>query len=283
VTVTRSHAGAQLAAAGRHPRRSLGQNFVVDPNTVARIARLAGIGPGDRVVEIGAGLGSLTVALAATGASVTAIEIDEHLVGLLRDNIAAMCPDPDAVRVVCADARTADWDGLLEGSDRWILVANLPYNIATPLVADLLDTRSDIARMLVMVQREAGERLVAGPGSKTCGAVSVKVAWWAHARIVGRVPADVFLPRPRVESVLVEIIRRPEPPVPDVDPATLFSVVRTGFAKRRKMLRGALTDLYGDDTEAVIGRSGVSPLARAEDLDVHQWAALALAGGPGRS
>lgn len=278
MTVTRGHASAQLAAAGRHPRRSLGQNFVVDPNTVERIARLAGVGPGDNVLEIGAGLGSLTVALACTGAHVTALEIDEHLVGPLKDNVRGMCAEPDAVRIVCADARRADWDGLLGGRGPWTLVANLPYNIATPLVADLLDTRPEIERMLVMVQKEAGERLVAGPGSKTCGSVSVKISWWATARIIGKVSAEVFLPRPRVESVLVEIVRRPAPPATDVAAADLFAAVRAGFAKRRKVLRGSLADLYGDRTEAVLAAARVSPTARAEDLTVAQWAAIARAG-----
>ncbi len=164
-----------LTSRGLAPRRDLGQNFVADPNTVRRIAHLAGVGPGDRVVEIGAGLGSLTLALAETGAAVTAVEVDHGLVGALRDVVA----DVPAVDVVEADAMALDWDALLGGHTGWVLVANLPYNVATPLVCDLLDGVPAIERMLVMVQREVGERLAATAGSPAYGAVSVKVAYWA--------------------------------------------------------------------------------------------------------
>src|ERR1700716_1168438 len=146
-----------------HPSRALGQNFVADPNTVRRIARLAGVGPGDQVVEIGAGLGSLSLALAETGAAVTAIEIDKYLIPVLRTEV-----EPKGVRVIEGDALRLDWDAALGQSDRsspgpWVLVANLPYNVATPLVADLLDHVPAIGRMLIMVQREVGERLAGGP------------------------------------------------------------------------------------------------------------------------
>ena len=198
-----------LTSRGLAPRRDLGQNFVADPNTVRRIAHLAGVGPGDRVVEIGAGLGSLTLALAETGAAVTAVEVDHGLVGALRDVVA----DVPGVGVVEADAMALDWDGLLGGHTGWVLVANLPYNVATPLVCDLLDGVPAIERMLVMVQREVAERLAATAGSPAYGAVSVKVAYWARSRIVGDVPASVFVPRPNVESALVEIVRRPPPDV----------------------------------------------------------------------
>ena len=222
-----------LTSRGLAPRRDLGQNFVADPNTVRRIAHLAAVGPGDRVVEVGAGLGSLTLALAETGATIVAVEVDRGLAAVLRDVVA----DIAAVTVVEADAMTLDWPGLLGADGQWVLVANLPYNVATPLVADLLDGVPQIARMLVMVQREVGERLVAGPGSAAYGAVSVKVAYWATGRLVGAVPAAVFMPRPKVESVLVEIVRR-EPP--DVAPGELFELVRTAFGQRRKMLRRSL-------------------------------------------
>lgn len=256
-----------LDAYGLAPSRARGQNFVVDPNTVRRIARLAGVGPGDRVVEIGAGLGSLTLALAETGASVTAIEVDSGLVPALRSVV-----EPVGVTVVEGDALRLDWASVL-GADRWILVANLPYNVATPLVADLLDGVPAISRMLVMVQREVAERLAAGPGDDAFGAVSVKVAYWATAKIVGRVPATVFHPVPNVESALVRIDRRPAPAVgPEVDPEWLFRLVRAGFGQRRKMLRRSLAALVPAEAFAA---AGIRPEARAEELAVEDWGRLA--------
>ena len=250
-----------LARADRHPSRALGQNFVADPNTVRRIAHLAGVGPGDRVVEIGAGLGSLTLALRETGAEVTSIEIDRHLVPLLRETV-----EPHGVTVIEADAMTFDWVSLLGDERGWVLVANLPYNIATPLVADLLDGVPQLERMLVMVQREVGERLAAGVGDEQYGAVSVKVAYWADAKVVGRVPPTVFIPQPKVESALVSIVRRAEPAA-DVD----FGLVRAGFGQRRKMLRRALAGLVDD---AGFACAGIRPEARAEELDVAAWGRL---------
>lgn len=257
---------------GLHPSRALGQNFVVDPNTVRRIARLADVGPGDAVVEIGAGLGSLTLALAATGASVTAVEVDRHLMPVLRSVV-----EPAGVTVLEGDALRLDWGGVL-GSEpgAWVLVANLPYNEATPLVADLLDGVPAVGRMLVMVQREVGERLAANPGDPAYGAVSVKVRYWGRARLVGRVPAAVFVPRPKVESVLVDIRRHPAPAVDPaaVAPEALFALVRAGFAQRRKMLRSALAGLVPPES---FEAAGVDPRARAETLDVAAWGRLALA------
>jgi 16S rRNA (adenine1518-N6/adenine1519-N6)-dimethyltransferase len=273
VTLSRRDIAALLEVNDLRPSRSLGQNFVADPNTVRRIARLAAVGPGDRVLEIGAGLGSLTLALAETGAEVTAMEVDRHLLPVLRQVVSAA-----EVTVVEADAMTVDWSVLLGGDPAdvrpWVLVANLPYNVATPLVADLLDTVPSIARMLVMVQREVGERLAAHPGDDAYGAVSVKVDYWATATVAARVPATVFVPRPNVESVLVAIERRPTPAVdPEMAGAeALFSIVRAGFAHRRKMLRRALgSRVDGAGYEA----AGVAPTARAEELDVAAWGRLA--------
>jgi 16S rRNA (adenine1518-N6/adenine1519-N6)-dimethyltransferase len=266
VTLTRRQVLDLLARHGLRPSRALGQNFVVDPNTVRRIARLAGVGPGDRVVEIGAGLGSLTLALAETGAEVTAVEIDRYLVPVLRSVV-----EPAQVRVVEGDALTLDWESLLEPAEGWKLVANLPYNVATPVVLELLERVPAIARMLVMVQREVGERLAAGVGDQAYGAVSVKVAYRATAAVVGRVPATVFLPRPKVDSALVAVERRPAPAV-DVDEDRLFSLVRAGFAQRRKMLRRSLAGMVGDEAFAA---AGVRPEARAEELDVEAWGRLA--------
>lgn len=247
------------------PRRDLGQNFVADPNTVRRIADLARVTSGDRVVEIGAGLGSLTLALADTGAQVTAIEIDRGVVPILRDVVA----DRANVDVVEADAMRLDWRDLLGEHRDWVLVANLPYNVATPLICDLLDQVPAITRMLVMVQREAAERFAAVPRTSAYGAVSVKTAYWATARVVGHVPASVFVPRPNVESALVEITRRPPPPT---DPDTLFMLVRTGFGQRRKMLRRSLAGIVDPETYEA---AGISPTARPEELDIAMWCALA--------
>jgi 16S rRNA (adenine1518-N6/adenine1519-N6)-dimethyltransferase len=267
VTLSGGDVRRLLDSHGLHPSRARGQNFVVDPNTVRRIARLAEVGPGDRVVEIGAGLGSLTLALAETGASVTAVEIDPRLVPVLRTVV-----EPAGVAVVEGDALRLDWDALL-GRGPWALVANLPYNVATPLIADLLDGVPAIARMLVMVQREVGERLAASPGDDAYGGVSVKVAYWATARVVGRVPATVFHPVPKVESALVRIDRRAEPAVPaEVDPAWLFRLVGAGFGQRRKMLRRSLAALVPAGAFDV---AGIAPEARAEELSVVDWGRLA--------
>jgi 16S rRNA (adenine1518-N6/adenine1519-N6)-dimethyltransferase len=274
MTLTRRQVRDLLAEHGLSPSRALGQNFVADPNTVRRIARLAGVGPGDRVVEVGPGLGSLTLALAETGAEVTAVELDRHLLPVLRSVV-----EPLGVRVVEGDARTLDWDEVLgsdvadRGGDRWALVANLPYNVATPLVLELLARVPAIDRMLVMVQREVGERLAARPGTKAYGIPSVKVAYWAEAEVVGRVPPTVFLPEPRVESALVCLKRLPEPPV-DVDPARLFRLVEAGFGQRRKMLRRSLAPLV-DPT--VFERADVRPDARPEELSLDDWARLTSA------
>jgi 16S rRNA (adenine1518-N6/adenine1519-N6)-dimethyltransferase len=271
VTLSRRAVLQLLDEGGVRPSRALGQNFLVDPNTARRIARLAQIGPGDRVIEIGAGVGSLTLALAASGAAVTAVEIDDRLVPLLRQ-----VAEPAGVTVVRADARHAEWPALLGDAGPWVLVANLPYNVATPLVADLLDDVPAISRMLVMVQREVGERLAARPGGRAYGAVSVKVAYWAEAEVVGRVGPTVFHPRPNVDSALVRVVRRAEPAVdPAVVPAArLFEVVRAGFGQRRKMLRRALAGVVG---ESAFAQAGVPPTARAEDLDVMAWGRLAAA------
>lgn len=252
-----------LAERGLAPRRDLGQNFVADPNTVRRIAHLARVGAGDHVVEVGAGLGSLTLALAETGARITAIEVDAGLAAVLRDMFAGH----ETVHVVEADAMSADWDALAPPGS--VLVANLPYNVATPLVADVLDTVPAITRLLVMVQREVAERFAATPRTPAYGAVSVKIAYWASARIVGLVPASVFVPRPNVESALVEIVRH-EPPA--TDPRALFELVRTGFGQRRKMLRRSLAGVV---TPEQFAAAGVAPTARPEELDVAAWCALA--------
>lgn len=258
-----------LAEHGLAPRRDLGQNFVGDPNTVRRIARLAQVGPGDHVVEIGPGLGSLTLALAETGAAITAVEVDRGIVPVLREVVAGQ---PN-VTIVEGDAMALDWASVLAGGERWVLVANLPYNVATPLVCDLLDLVPAVTRMLVMVQREVAERFCASPRTPAYGAVTVKVAYWATARIAGTVPASVFVPRPNVESALAEITRRPAPAT-DADPTSMFALVRTAFGQRRKMLRRSLA---GTVDPEVFGAAGIDPQRRPEELDVVEWGRLAQA------
>lgn len=265
---------ALLAENGLHPSRALGQNFLADANTAQRIARLAEIGSTDRVVEIGPGLGSLTLALAATGARVVAVELDRHLIPVL-EGVVAGAGD---VTVEHGNALEYDFAARLAGG-AWCCVSNLPYNVATPVVLRLLEDVPQIERIVVMVQREVGERLVATPGSRTYGAPSVKVAYHAEARLIGAVPASVFVPRPRVESVLVRLDRRPIPPVDVASPETMFGLVRAGFGQRRKMLRRSLRPLLGDRVDGVLAAAGVDPRARAESLDLAAWAALAQEAG----
>jgi len=267
VTLSRGEVVSLLKRNNLRPSRALGQNFVVDPNTVRRISRLAEVGPGDRVIEIGAGLGSLTLALAETGASVTAVETDRHLVPVLRSVVADARAD---VEVVEADAMRLDWASVL-GEGTWVLVANLPYNIATPLVLDVLEDVPGVERMLVMVQREVAERLAAPAGSSARGGVSAKVEYFATATSAGRVPASVFLPKPRVESALVRLERHAVPPV-SVDRARLFQLIDTGFGQRRKMLRRSLANVVSPDCFAA---AAVEPSARPEELDLQAWGRLA--------
>jgi 16S rRNA (adenine1518-N6/adenine1519-N6)-dimethyltransferase len=270
VTLSPRQISDLLTTHGLRPNRALGQNFVTDANTVRRVVRLAQVGPGDRVLEVGPGLGSLTMALVETGAAVTAVEIDRRLLPVLE---AVLGP---GVRLVHADVMTMDWAGVLGPGPGWVMVANLPYNIATPLVANVLDGVPAIERMVIMVQREVGERLVALPGNPQYGAVSVKVAYWADASMVGHVPSTVFLPRPKVDSALVSIRRRPAPAVDPatVDADTLFRLVKAGFGKRRKMLRRALAGMVPPHA---FEAAAVRPDSRAENLDLHAWGRLAAA------
>jgi len=255
---------------GLGPRRDLGQNFVADPNTVRRIAELARVGPGDHVVEIGAGLGSLTLALAETGASITAVEVDSGIAAVLRSVISDADDEASNVTVVEADAMEADWDELLDPAidGGWTLVANLPYNVGTPLVCDVLDEVAHVTRILVMVQREVAERFAASPGDAQYGAISVKASYWGRARVVGHVPASVFFPKPNVESALVEITRRTPP---DADPEALFPLVKAAFGHRRKMLRKSLSGIV---TSEQFVAAEVAETARPEELHVDDWVRL---------
>lgn len=259
---------ALLDEHGLRPSRALGQNFVVDPNTVRRIAGLSGVEPGGRVLEIGPGLGSLTLALVERGADVTAVEVDRHLLPVLDSVLADSTP---GVTVVQADAMEVDLVGLLGDRGPWRLAANLPYNVGTQILLRLLEEAPALTGGVVLVQREVAERLVAGPGDDAYGIPSVKVAWWSDAELAGRVPPTVFHPRPRVDSGLVTFERR-EPPGDEELRARVFSLVDAGFGQRRKMLRRSLASIL--DPEA-FDRSGVAPTARAEELALDDWVRLA--------
>ncbi len=271
-----------LDAHGLAPTKRLGQNFMVDANTVRKIVRDAGVGPGDRVVEVGPGLGSLTLALRAAGALVTAIEVDAGLVRALRDVVGE---DP-GVTVVHGDALRVDLGALAPGAataaadDRPPrLVANLPYNVATPVVMHALAAGA-FDQVFVLVQREVGQRWVAGVGDPLYGAVSVKIAAQAAARLVATVARGAFRPVPNVDSATVELRRRPVDLPVALD--ELFPVVEAGFAQRRKRLRNALAGpgRAPAAVEASLARAGLDPGARAEELDLAAFAALAAALGP---
>jgi len=263
--VTPSQIQALLKEHGLRPSKALGQNFLTDENTARRIVRLAELHPGDRVVEVGPGLGSLTVALADTGAHVCAIELDRHLLPILTDVVDGL-----DVEVVHGDAREVDWPAQL-GTEPWVMVANLPYNVAATVVIRALETAPMITRFLVMVQREVGERLAAGAGDDAYGAVSVKVAYYATAKVVGTVSPNVFVPKPNVESALVLMVRHEQPPVNVPDVEQMFELVRAGFATRRKTLRNTLQGRV--DAERFV-RAQVDPQARAETLSLADWARL---------
>jgi 16S rRNA (adenine1518-N6/adenine1519-N6)-dimethyltransferase len=258
-----------LAQFGLHPDKSLGQHFLVDPNQIDRIVRLARVKPGDHVVEVGPGLGALTAGLAEAGCHVVAVEIDEGLVGALRSQFGTN----DAVTVVHQDAMAVDWDQVTPPEVTWAMVANLPYNVATPLVLDVLDMVPQVNSLLVMVQREVAERLVAAPGSSNYGIPSVKVAYWATGELVAKVPPSVFLPPPRVESALVHLVRH-EKPLYDEPIGPVFELVRAAFGKRRKMLRKSLSGLV---TAEQFEAAGVASDNRPERIGVEQWCALAKA------
>jgi 16S rRNA (adenine1518-N6/adenine1519-N6)-dimethyltransferase len=268
VTHSRADLVALLESHGLRPSRALGQNFVVDANTVRRIARLSRVGPGDLVLEIGAGLGSLTLALVETGAEVKAMEIDRYLLEPLRSVV-----EDRGVEVYQANALEADYAVIL-GDRPAVIVANLPYNVATPLVLHLLETQPLITRMLVMVQKEVGERFAAQAGDDAYGAASLRVQYFADARVVGKVSANVFYPKPNVESALVEITRRPAPRIDPalVSEAALFEVIRTSFAQRRKMLRRSLA---GWASDGVFERADVQATRRPEELTLEEFARLA--------
>lgn len=262
----------QLAAElGVTPTKKLGQNFVHDANTVRKIVQLAGVQPGDDVVEVGPGLGSLTLGLLEQGARVSAVEIDSRLASQLPQTAARMIPGSD-LTVVTADAMTVT---RLPHQPRR-LVANLPYNVSVPVLLHVLQSFRTIETALVMVQAEVGERIAAQPGSKVYGSPSLKAAWWGTWTIAGTVSRQVFWPVPNVDSVLVSF-ERCDPPGGEELRQRVFSLVDAAFGQRRKMLRQALANVYGTSAAAsdALERADISPEARGETLTLAQFVALA--------
>lgn len=265
------------ARLGLRPTKALGQNFVHDPNTVRRIVRAAVLDPGDVALEVGPGLGSLTLALLPATAHVHAVELDPLLAAALPATVAGRAPElagrltvhsGDARRVAAAD---------LPAPAPTALVANLPYNVAVPVVLHLLAELPTLAAGLVMVQKEVADRLTAQPATKNYGIPTAKLAWYADARPAGRVPPAVFWPVPNVDSGLVRFTRRDPPPGPR---ESAFAVVDAAFAQRRKTLRSALAGWAGgaERAAAVVAAAGVDPGLRGEALTIEQFAAIAAAG-----
>jgi len=258
------------------PTKQRGQNFVIDANTVRRIVRESGVGEGEVVLEVGPGLGSLTLALLEVGAEVTAVEVDPVLAGELPTTIQAFAPGrADRFRVVLADALSVTD---IPGPPPRALVANLPYNVSVPVLLHLMALLPSLEHGLVMVQAEVADRLAAPPGSKTYGVPSAKAAWYADVRRAGSIGRNVFWPAPNVDSGLVAWTHH-APPTDQVSREAVFAVVDAAFAHRRKALRGALRELAGsaDASEAALRAAGIDPLTRGEALGIDQFVAIAVA------
>ncbi len=255
------------------PTKKLGQNFVVDANTVRKIVHVARVTADDHVVEVGPGLGSLTLAILETGAPVTAVEIDRRLAERLPETAAAHGVPEGALRVIAADAlRVTELPG-----DPDVLVANLPYNVSVPVLLHFMETFPGIRRGVVMVQAEVGERLAAPPGSKIYGAPSVKAAWYGSWRLAGTVSRQVFWPVPNVDSVLVAFDRDETVRGSEAERRRTFRIVDAAFQQRRKMLRQALGSLLGGSAAAaseVLEAAGVAPTARGEELTIDDFVAI---------
>lgn len=269
---------------GVSPTKKLGQNFVIDPNTVRKIVRLAGVHAGDRVIEVGPGLGSLTLGITEVGADVVAVEIDHRLAAELLNTARVMQPSvfSDAaaprLRVVRSDALDVTAEQLGDPAPE-ILVANLPYNVSVPILMHLLELVPALRGGLVMVQAEVGHRIAAGPGSKEYGSPSAKAAWYGDWRIAGTVSRRIFWPVPGVDSVLVSYARRAESLGTEAERVLTFEIVNAAFAQRRKMLRQALQSVLGplDVTVATLEAAGVAPTDRAEQLSISDYLRIAQA------
>jgi len=262
------------AALGVRPTKQRGQNFVIDPNTVRRIVRAAGLSKGETVLEVGPGLGSLTLALLAGGHHVTAVEIDSLLARALPSTIASYAPDQASrLTVIEADAMTVGPEQLGSPS---ACVANLPYNVAVPVLLHLLEVSPSLRHGLVMVQSEVANRLAAEPGSRTYGVPSAKAAWYAEVRRAGPIGRNVFWPAPNVDSGLVSFERR-EPPETPASREEVFAVIEAAFSQRRKTVRSALARWMPDRArlDHVFRITGIGPQARGETLGITDFAALA--------
>jgi len=258
---------------GIQPTKKLGQNFVIDANTVRRIVKAAHVVAGETVVEVGPGLGSLTLGLLETGASVVAVEIDKRLAAQLPLTVSQMQPDAQLTVITDDALRVTE----LPNEPR-VFVANLPYNISVPVLLHFLEHFDSLDRGLVMVQAEVGNRVAAGPGSKVYGSPSIKAAWYGEFSTAGLVSRQVFWPVPNVDSVLVRFERREQPGTIEERKAT-FALVDAAFQQRRKMLRQSLSSVLGSSTAASdrLIAAGVAPTARGEELTVHDFLAIARA------
>lgn len=265
----------RLSAHGLRADRALGQNFVADPGTVRRIVALSGVGPGSQVLEIGPGVGSLTLALAESGASVVAVEKDPELLAVLEEVLSGETEGPRP-EVELGDALDIHWESFLSERSTfpgrpWSVVANLPYNVAVPIVMGLLERAPSVTSLWVMVQLEVAERICAQPGGRAIGVPTVLVGWFAEASIAMTVSPEVFTPRPRVRSAVLELHRRP-PPVEGVSSEALFDLVGRAYRQRRKMLRSSIGSLVGPDA---FDAAGVDPRSRPEELSVREWGLIA--------
>jgi 16S rRNA (adenine1518-N6/adenine1519-N6)-dimethyltransferase len=263
----------ELAAALElKPSKSLGQNFVIDSNVCTKIVRTAAVGPTDIALEIGPGLGSLTLALLESAASVVAVEIDSRLAAQLPITVANHFEHPENLTVLNQDALTIQTLPV----DPTVLVANLPYNVSVPVLLHLLEKFASLRTGVVMVQAEVADRLAAKPGTKDYGIPSVKAAWWAEVKGAGSVSRSVFWPAPNVDSKLVSFTRRQTPGDEELR-RKVFTIIDAAFAQRRKMLRSALSGLYGSSSaaEEILKRAKIDPTLRGEALEISGFCAIA--------
>ena len=250
------------------PSKSLGQNFVVDPNTILKIIRAANIGKDEQILEIGPGLGSLTSQLSTTS-KVVAIELDRYLIPALEE-VLSKYGERENVEIVQEDAMKVNWKKFFgQRQGHWKMVANLPYNISTPLLINLLENAPELQAICVMVQLEVGERFAASPKSKAYGIPSVKAQYWAETKILGKVSPNVFLPVPKVDSAILQIMRKSSPP--EVNYANFSRLIQTAFQHRRKMIRKSLNTLVPTTNFTI---AEINPQARPEELSVMDWVKL---------